>query len=58
MSGTSHTLVLVFKCRRCHEGDVVFHWQPAAGSFPLEAGCGKCGAPHRLTVEALEEPPA
>ena len=58
MSGTSYALALVFKCRRCHEGDVVFTWQPAAASFPMEGRCGKCRTPHRLTVEAVEEPPA
>ena len=54
MSGTTYGLTLIFKCRRCHGGDVVFRWHPNAAGFPLEARCAGCRAPHRLTVEAIE----
>ena len=47
-------VLLVFKCRRCHDGDVVFKWlSDLAVPVPTEAPCSKCGTLHRLGVEEV-----
>ena len=58
MSGTVQALTLVFKCRRCHQGDVVFSWR-AGASFSSEGRCssGGCRTVHRQAVEVAEAEP-
>jgi hypothetical protein len=48
-----HSLTLVFKCRRCFQGDVVFTYQPGTTAFSLESRCSACRAVHQLSVELV-----
>jgi hypothetical protein len=54
---TTYALTLVFKCRRCFRGDVVFSWQPSAATFPMEGRCSGCRAVHQLGVELVRPQP-
>lgn len=48
-----NSLTLVFKCRRCFQGDVVFTYQPNTNMFSLESRCSGCRAVHQLAVELV-----
>ena len=54
---TTYALTLVFKCRRCLQGDVVFSWQPTAATFSMESRCSACRAVHQLGVELVHPQP-
>jgi len=50
-----NSLTLIFKCRRCLQGDVVFTYQPNTTTFNLESRCSGCCAVHQLAVELVPE---
>ena len=53
-----YALTLVFKCRRCFQGDVVFVYEPGTTTFSTESRCSACRAVHQLGVELVAAPAA